>query len=501
MSWARWQRLVRFRYLIAASALLLFACAELSRLDAYSVREEDASVLAPDSSTWAQQDSSLEAADSSSQDRDSSLDGADSSALGDASTTGDASPDQEAGADCEGIGDSSCASCLRRDCCAETTACRNDATCARHADCLAQCPREDGECVGGCFGEDKSFATQRWLACTMRRCASVCLGCASLGPVGGDCTSCATRTSCKQARDCLANADCREYAACLFEHCEDWALDPACRMKCGDADLKRPGAVLGSGPGPGRKVFLRWAAQLGMQCTSECRFGQHWQCADPHLPDLPLGEGGKTTDVSVRIVNGLTRVGVAGLSVEFCRDTDAACEASSAQTDANGFATLQNVPESTLAPGLVPASRYFEVSAASGGRQLVYAGRSFTAAKPTLELMWVPALESSADFGAPGQGVLVVPIADCMGSFDAFVRSPSATASLVGSDRAPFYVSAFDPAGTRLERGPIAVFGPLAPGNYAVEIRDPQARVVATLTVRVEADAFTLLYVTFPFLQ
>jgi hypothetical protein len=212
---------------------------------------------------------------------------------------------------------------------------------------------------------------------------------------------------------------------------------------------------------------------------------------------MPFGSSDKLTAVTLRIISGFNRTGVPGLTIRACRHTDRACEPGTAQTDGDGRARL-SVPQTTLAPGLFYGHRYFELSSASGQRELVYAGRPFASDKAAVELMWLPAFELPG-LMQEGRGILAVLLADCTGSFDDFARNPSATAEIVGGPE-PFYVQVSDPS-VRHGRGPFAVFAPVLPGEHEIVIHDPDQRQVHKTNALVEAGAYTLLHVTVPFIQ
>jgi hypothetical protein len=395
------------------------------------------------------------------------------------------------GSSCFGIErEPECASCLQDSCCDAVASCRKDGQCSAFSSCLAECSREDGSCTGACFGDDlttpKSFATKKWLGCAAAHCAESCLRCGDLGPFGTECTKCASTKGCTQANNCLSDPDCQNYSSCLWENCDYWVLDPSCRVKCGDRYPQ------------GRVRFNAWAAKIGGECIGECRLGQHWECADPNLPDMPIGASDRQTEATVRVVSPLDRTGVSELMVRACNDTESSCE-TEAPTDMDGFAQLL-ISQSLSTPGRTYISRYFEIQGANGMRELVYPGRSFTGERAQVELIWVPIFNPFPDIVEPGKGVLIVQLADCVGSFDPTGQNPSATAELADRSVEPFY---FAPSAgvAKLQNGPFAVFGKMKTGLHRILINDPDGRRMAEPTARVEADTFTLVYVNFPFTQ
>jgi len=384
-----------------------------------------------------------------------------------------------------------CATCMQTECCPETAQCQDDQFCSSFANCLAACAREDGDCTGRCYGyshaSPKTFATKKWMGCAAKRCASSCLGCADLGPFGTDCTKCATTNGCTQANNCLKDPNCQGYASCLWEQCDYWVLDPACRVKCADLYPE------------GRERFLPWAAKIGGQCTNECRWGEHFECADPRMPDMPIGASDRQTDLTLRVVSGLNREGVPDLTIRDCNDTDGSCDGETG-TDPDGIAHM-TIPQSTATPSRTYTRRYFEVNSLEGERELVYSGRSFSGARATVELLWLPEFNTYPGLLQPGKGVLVVQLADCVGSFDPYALNSGATVLLSDGKKPLFYVSPYNPTDLTHESGPFAVFAGLEPGLHEVHVFDPLGQSVSTLAALVDDHTYTLLYVNFPFTQ
>lgn len=388
---------------------------------------------------------------------------------------------------CEDFGlpaESACRTCQFQQCCAESILCRGEPTCAAFARCLTGCSHDDGTCLAACYATPKTYAIKRWLGCSQTHCGDQCVGCAEPGAAfGAACGTCQVDLACAEHTACRQDPECAAWMGCVTEKCDPWALGAACRVTCTEEHPVGP-------------KFRAWGIKIAA-CADQCGWGQHWECADPTMPEMPIGDPTQNTTLALTIGTLLGTTALPTLSVKACRDLDGVCGAP-VSTDSGGVATVTLNQTGTALASLY-TSTFFDLSSSAGSRELVYLGRSLTAAQTFAKVQWLDTTTQDVQASgvlSSGKGVIIMIIADCIGAANIFTSSGNPTATLEGGGAAVYSKGGLpDPT---VQSAFQAWFYPVLPGMRTVHVQAPGGRDVYQARIRVDADAVTLLYVNYP---